>query len=122
MNDPAQHQHVADIGGDPAHQHERYIANINRAIALFNRRVLLDQGGQRPDPGAAVGQAAADRRGRAGGLELVSPAVSRAEPAGSLLRPAGLLAPGRDNLRRRFGVSSANQVYKAHILQHDSVL
>jgi 5-methyltetrahydropteroyltriglutamate--homocysteine methyltransferase len=33
MNDPEQRQHVAAIGGDPAHQHERYIANINRALA-----------------------------------------------------------------------------------------
>jgi 5-methyltetrahydropteroyltriglutamate--homocysteine methyltransferase len=33
MNDPAQRRHVAEIGGDPEHQHERYIANINRAIA-----------------------------------------------------------------------------------------
>jgi 5-methyltetrahydropteroyltriglutamate--homocysteine methyltransferase len=33
MNDPAQRRHVAEIGGDPEHQHERYIANINRALA-----------------------------------------------------------------------------------------
>jgi 5-methyltetrahydropteroyltriglutamate--homocysteine methyltransferase len=33
LNDPAQRQHVADIGGDPQHQHEHYIANINRALA-----------------------------------------------------------------------------------------
>ena len=33
MNDPEQRQHVAAIGGDPEHQHERYIANINRALA-----------------------------------------------------------------------------------------
>ena len=33
MNDPEQRQHVADIGGDPEHQHEHYIANINRALA-----------------------------------------------------------------------------------------
>jgi 5-methyltetrahydropteroyltriglutamate--homocysteine methyltransferase len=33
MNDPAQRQHVAEIGGDPEHQHERYIENINRALA-----------------------------------------------------------------------------------------
>jgi len=33
MNDPAQRQHVADIGGDPEHQHEHYIANINHALA-----------------------------------------------------------------------------------------
>jgi 5-methyltetrahydropteroyltriglutamate--homocysteine methyltransferase len=33
MNDPAQRKHVAEIGGDPEHQHEHYIANINRALA-----------------------------------------------------------------------------------------
>ncbi len=33
MNDPAQREHVRDIGGDPEHQHERYIANMNRALA-----------------------------------------------------------------------------------------
>jgi 5-methyltetrahydropteroyltriglutamate--homocysteine methyltransferase len=33
MNDPAQRRHVAEIGGDPEHQHERYIENINRALA-----------------------------------------------------------------------------------------
>jgi 5-methyltetrahydropteroyltriglutamate--homocysteine methyltransferase len=33
MNDPAQRRHVADIGGDAEHQHEKYIANINRALA-----------------------------------------------------------------------------------------
>jgi 5-methyltetrahydropteroyltriglutamate--homocysteine methyltransferase len=33
MNDPRQRQHVAQIGGDPEHQHETYIANINRALA-----------------------------------------------------------------------------------------
>jgi 5-methyltetrahydropteroyltriglutamate--homocysteine methyltransferase len=33
MNDPAQRQHVAEIGGDPHHQHETYVANINRALA-----------------------------------------------------------------------------------------
>jgi 5-methyltetrahydropteroyltriglutamate--homocysteine methyltransferase len=33
MNDPAQRRHVAEIGGDPLHQHERYIANINRVLA-----------------------------------------------------------------------------------------
>ncbi|HEX7993619.1 MAG TPA: 5-methyltetrahydropteroyltriglutamate--homocysteine S-methyltransferase [Streptosporangiaceae bacterium] len=32
MNDPAQRRHVAEIGGDPLHQHEHYIANINRAL------------------------------------------------------------------------------------------
>jgi len=33
MNDPEQRRHVAEIGGDPEHQHEKYIANINKAIA-----------------------------------------------------------------------------------------
>jgi 5-methyltetrahydropteroyltriglutamate--homocysteine methyltransferase len=33
VNDPAQRRHVAEIGGDPEHQHERYIENINRALA-----------------------------------------------------------------------------------------
>jgi 5-methyltetrahydropteroyltriglutamate--homocysteine methyltransferase len=33
MNDPEQRRHVAEIGGDPEHQHEHYIANINRALA-----------------------------------------------------------------------------------------
>ena len=33
VNDPAQRQHIAEIGGDPEHQHEQYIANINRALA-----------------------------------------------------------------------------------------
>jgi 5-methyltetrahydropteroyltriglutamate--homocysteine methyltransferase len=33
LNDPAQRRHVAEIGGDPARQHEQYIANINRALA-----------------------------------------------------------------------------------------
>ena len=33
MNDPEQRKHVASIGGDPEHQHETYIANINRALA-----------------------------------------------------------------------------------------
>jgi len=33
MNDPVQRRHVAEIGGDPEHQHEHYIANINRALA-----------------------------------------------------------------------------------------
>jgi len=33
MNDPAQRAHVAEIGGDPEHQHEHYIANINQALA-----------------------------------------------------------------------------------------
>jgi 5-methyltetrahydropteroyltriglutamate--homocysteine methyltransferase len=32
MNDPQQRRHVAQIGGDPEHQHETYIANINRAL------------------------------------------------------------------------------------------
>jgi 5-methyltetrahydropteroyltriglutamate--homocysteine methyltransferase len=33
VNDPEQRRHVAEIGGDPDHQHERYIATINRALA-----------------------------------------------------------------------------------------
>jgi 5-methyltetrahydropteroyltriglutamate--homocysteine methyltransferase len=33
VNDPAQRQHIAEIGGDPEHQHEAYIANINRVLA-----------------------------------------------------------------------------------------
>ena len=33
VNDPAQREHVKDIGGDPLHQHETYIATINKALA-----------------------------------------------------------------------------------------
>lgn len=33
LNDPEQRRHVAGIGGDPEHQHETYIANINRVLA-----------------------------------------------------------------------------------------
>jgi len=33
VNDPKQREHVASIGGDPQHQHETYIATINKAIA-----------------------------------------------------------------------------------------
>jgi 5-methyltetrahydropteroyltriglutamate--homocysteine methyltransferase len=33
VNDPAQRAHVAAIGGDPEHQHERYIEVINQALA-----------------------------------------------------------------------------------------
>jgi 5-methyltetrahydropteroyltriglutamate--homocysteine methyltransferase len=33
VNDPAQREHIASIGGDPEHLHEHYIANINRALA-----------------------------------------------------------------------------------------
>jgi 5-methyltetrahydropteroyltriglutamate--homocysteine methyltransferase len=33
VNDPAQRRHIAEIGGDPNHQHETYIATINRALA-----------------------------------------------------------------------------------------
>src|SRR6266700_5908837 len=33
LNDPVQREHVKDIGGDPLHQHETYIANINKALA-----------------------------------------------------------------------------------------
>ncbi len=34
INDPAQRAHIEQIGGDPAHLHEQYIANINRALAV----------------------------------------------------------------------------------------
>ena len=33
MNDPAQREHVKEIGGDPLHQHETYINVINKALA-----------------------------------------------------------------------------------------
>ena len=33
VNDPKQREHVREIGGDPLHQHETYIAMINKAIA-----------------------------------------------------------------------------------------
>jgi 5-methyltetrahydropteroyltriglutamate--homocysteine methyltransferase len=33
VNDPAQRDHIAAIGGDPLHQHETYVATMNRAIA-----------------------------------------------------------------------------------------
>jgi 5-methyltetrahydropteroyltriglutamate--homocysteine methyltransferase len=33
LNDPVQRKHVEEIGGDPEHQHEFYIANINKALA-----------------------------------------------------------------------------------------
>jgi 5-methyltetrahydropteroyltriglutamate--homocysteine methyltransferase len=33
LNDPKQRAHVAEIGGDPAHQHEIYIRHLNEAIA-----------------------------------------------------------------------------------------
>ena len=33
LNDPKQREHVAEIGGDPAHQHETYIRHLNEAIA-----------------------------------------------------------------------------------------
>jgi 5-methyltetrahydropteroyltriglutamate--homocysteine methyltransferase len=33
VNDPAQREHIEEIGGDPEHLHEQYIANINRALA-----------------------------------------------------------------------------------------
>jgi 5-methyltetrahydropteroyltriglutamate--homocysteine methyltransferase len=32
VNDPKQREHVAFIGGDPNHQHETYIATMNKAI------------------------------------------------------------------------------------------
>jgi 5-methyltetrahydropteroyltriglutamate--homocysteine methyltransferase len=33
VNDPAQRAHIEQIGGDPDHLHEQYIANINRVLA-----------------------------------------------------------------------------------------
>jgi 5-methyltetrahydropteroyltriglutamate--homocysteine methyltransferase len=33
INDPAQRAHIEQIGGDPEHLHERYISNINKALA-----------------------------------------------------------------------------------------
>jgi 5-methyltetrahydropteroyltriglutamate--homocysteine methyltransferase len=33
VNDPAQREHIKQIGGDPDHLHEQYIANINKALA-----------------------------------------------------------------------------------------
>src|ERR1700689_467458 len=33
VNDPAQREHVKEIGGDPLHQHEKYICVINQALA-----------------------------------------------------------------------------------------
>ncbi len=33
VNDPAQRAHIEQIGGDPEHLHEQYIANINKALA-----------------------------------------------------------------------------------------
>jgi 5-methyltetrahydropteroyltriglutamate--homocysteine methyltransferase len=33
VNDPAQRAHIQQIGGDPDHLHEQYIANINQALA-----------------------------------------------------------------------------------------
>jgi 5-methyltetrahydropteroyltriglutamate--homocysteine methyltransferase len=33
INDPAQRAHIEEIGGDPDHLHEQYIANINRVLA-----------------------------------------------------------------------------------------
>jgi 5-methyltetrahydropteroyltriglutamate--homocysteine methyltransferase len=32
VNDPAQRSHIEQIGGDPNHLHEHYIANINRVL------------------------------------------------------------------------------------------
>jgi 5-methyltetrahydropteroyltriglutamate--homocysteine methyltransferase len=32
VNDPAQHDHIEQIGGDPSHLHEHYIANMNVAL------------------------------------------------------------------------------------------
>jgi 5-methyltetrahydropteroyltriglutamate--homocysteine methyltransferase len=33
INDPAQREHIEQIGGDPNNLHERYIANMNKAIS-----------------------------------------------------------------------------------------
>ena len=33
VNDPAQREHIRQIGGDPDHLHEQYIATINKALA-----------------------------------------------------------------------------------------
>jgi 5-methyltetrahydropteroyltriglutamate--homocysteine methyltransferase len=33
INDPAQRAHIEQIGGDPDHLHEQYIANLNRVLA-----------------------------------------------------------------------------------------
>jgi methionine synthase II (cobalamin-independent) len=33
INDPAQRAHIEEIGGDPDHLHEQYIANLNRTLA-----------------------------------------------------------------------------------------
>jgi len=33
INDPVQRDHIKNIGGDPMHQHETYIATINKALA-----------------------------------------------------------------------------------------
>ena len=33
LNDPAQREHVRDIGGDAEHQHERYVGHVNAALA-----------------------------------------------------------------------------------------
>jgi len=33
INDPVQREHIKNIGGDPMHQHETYIATINKALA-----------------------------------------------------------------------------------------
>jgi 5-methyltetrahydropteroyltriglutamate--homocysteine methyltransferase len=33
INDPVQREHIKNIGGDPLHQHETYIATINKALA-----------------------------------------------------------------------------------------
>jgi 5-methyltetrahydropteroyltriglutamate--homocysteine methyltransferase len=33
VNDPEQRKHITDIGGDPEHLHEQYIANMNRSLA-----------------------------------------------------------------------------------------
>ena len=66
MNDPAQRQHVADIGGDPEHQHEYYIANINRALAGRPADLAVTTHmcrGNNQSMWAAEGRARGDRRG-----------------------------------------------------------
>ena len=33
VNDPAQREHIVEIGGDPEHLHEQYISNMNRVLS-----------------------------------------------------------------------------------------
>ena len=65
MNDPVQRRHVAEIGGDPEHQHEHYIANINRALAAA-RRPCRDHAhvpGEQPEHVGGRGRLRLRRRG-----------------------------------------------------------